>query len=267
VSREPVGPDGSPAPGSKPVRKRLFVGAAAACLTLLALASLLLWLTVFRRPEVLCRVVTYLMAAVGLLLPLLGLGLSVVVFVLAVGRPLVGLRRFARASLSALFPLAVLVARLFRLDRHQVENSFIQINNAFVEAEASPVKGSKLLLLLPHCLQRRECRHKITVDTRNCRRCGGCPIGGLLDLADRLDLRVCVASGGSQARSAVREGRPRAIVAVGCERELVSGIQDVGPLPVLGIVNLRPNGPCRDTEVDLSLVSQGVTQFLLERGT
>jgi hypothetical protein len=50
---------------------------------------------------------------------------------------------------------------------------------------------------------------------------------------------------------------------VACERDLSSGIQDSYPLPVFGIINRRPNGPCYDTQVDLEKVEQALTIFLL----
>ena len=60
------------------------------------------------------------------------------------------------------------------------------------------------------------------------------------------------APGGTQARAIIRDIRPRAIVAVACERDLVSGIHDVAPrIPIIGIPNTRPLGPCKDTVIDI----------------
>jgi hypothetical protein len=43
------------------------------------------------------------------------------------------------------------------------------------------------------------------------------------------------------------------VIGVACERDLLSGIRDVRhKLSVLGITNTRPNGPCRDTQIDLA---------------
>ena len=60
------------------------------------------------------------------------------------------------------------------------------------------------------------------------------------------------------------ETRPRAIVAVACERDLTGGIQESYPIPVIGVLNDRPHGPCRDTRVDLSKV-EGAISFFLQR--
>ncbi|WP_242864780.1 DUF116 domain-containing protein [Youngiibacter fragilis] len=48
------------------------------------------------------------------------------------------------------------------------------------------------------------------------------------------------------------------IIAVACERDLSSGIQDTYPLPVYGILNKRPKGPCLDTLVPLKQVEKAL---------
>ena len=59
------------------------------------------------------------------------------------------------------------------------------------------------------------------------------------------------------------ERRPRIIIAVACERDLSSGIQDSYPMPVFGITNRRPYGPCYDTDVDLERVEEALKIFLV----
>jgi hypothetical protein len=49
---------------------------------------------------------------------------------------------------------------------------------------------------------------------------------------------------------------------VACERDLTSGLQDVYPLPALGILNQRPHGPCVDTRVDIERVRQAVLDLI-----
>ena len=71
-----------------------------------------------------------------------------------------------------------------------------------------------------------------------------------------------VATGGTIARRIVVQTRPRMIIAVACERDLTSGIQDSYPLPVFGILNQRPCGPCLDTLVSLAAVEGAVRLFL-----
>jgi hypothetical protein len=57
-----------------------------------------------------------------------------------------------------------------------------------------------------------------------------------------------------------------AVVAVACEKELREGMRATFPKPVLGIINLRPNGPCRDTDVDVAQVEDAMRWFLRDEG-
>ena len=70
------------------------------------------------------------------------------------------------------------------------------------------------------------------------------------------------APGRSGRRTEKVKTRPRMIIAVACERDLTSGIQDSYPLPVFGILNQRPCGPCLDTLVSLAAVEGAVRLFL-----
>lgn len=86
------------------------------------------------------------------------------------------------------------------------------------------------------------CPRRLTHNVELCERCGRCPVGALLDLRDVLGIRLAIATGGTIARRIVVEIQPRCIVAVACERDLTSGIQDSYPVPVFGVLNERPCG-------------------------
>ena len=60
------------------------------------------------------------------------------------------------------------------------------------------------------------------------------------------------AAGGDEARSIIRGERPDAVIGIACERDLISGINDIaGDIPVLAVPNRRPEGPCQNTSVDM----------------
>jgi hypothetical protein len=80
-------------------------------------------------------------------------------------------------------------------------------------------------------------------------------------LANKNRLNLSIATGGSLARRIISDVRPDAVVAVACENDLSSGIADSYPLPVLGIPNKRPFGPCMNTSVDLQKVKEAITFF------
>ncbi|MBU4427315.1 MAG: DUF116 domain-containing protein, partial [Proteobacteria bacterium] len=84
----------------------------------------------------------------------------------------------------------------------------------------------------------------------------------LVALSEKYHVSMSVATGGTLARRIVVEKKPDIIIGVACERDLTSGIQDSYPIPVYGILNRRPFGPCYDTDVDLDLVERGLITFL-----
>lgn len=166
--------------------------------------------------------------------------------------------------INLLFPLIILWGKIFHIERREIERSFIALNNYILANRRIKVLAKDLLVISPHCLQLASCPHKITHDIKNCKRCNRCSVGPLIEMSERLGFHFRVATGGTLARKIAKELRPKMILAIACERDLTSGIQDVYPLPAAGVLNIRPNGPCYNTTVDLDLVEQTIKQFIKE---
>jgi len=164
-------------------------------------------------------------------------------------------------TIKFLFPIAATLSQILRVDRAKLRASFIKVNNALTKAQRGRIRGDRILILLPHCLQVDVCNRKLTTSVSNCARCGRCPVGSLVEMGERYGLNVEVVNGGTLARKKVASFHPDGIVAVACERDLTFGIQDVHPIPGYGVINDRPNGPCVNTCVDMSLVEQGIKFF------
>jgi hypothetical protein len=190
-------------------------------------------------------------------------GLVLLALTVLLGRDLFFSRKLRGVVIKLLLPLMSGVGKLVGVSKDRVRRSFIEINNQLVLAQHPRATPDKLLLLMPHCLQFHECQFRITGSTMNCKRCGKCPITGLADLSERYGVGLAVATGGTLARRIVVERRPQLIIAVACERDLSSGIQDSYPLPVFGVINRRPHGPCYDTLVDLEKVEEALKTFLV----
>jgi len=140
--------------------------------------------------------------------------------------------------------------------------ALIRLNNRLSRWRRIQVPGANLLLLAPHCLQQEDCPQNIVHDLENCRRCGKCAVADLLKLRDEFGLAACVVGGGRQAARRIRQGDVRAVVAIACEKELVYGIFSAFPKPVLAVVNATPEGPCRNTTVDMAQVRAAVTSLI-----
>lgn len=136
-------------------------------------------------------------------------------------------------------------------------------------ASIDPVRR---ILLLPHCLRRTEtCEARYDKEGLQCAGCNpDCAINQLREVALRLGYQgVCVAPGGRLAVNYISDHRPKAIVAIACEKELEEGVNNVRGLaasvykPLIVIVPLTHDG-CVDTEVDvgqaISVLSVGCSE-------
>ncbi|HEX5387154.1 MAG TPA: DUF116 domain-containing protein [Gemmatimonadales bacterium] len=129
--------------------------------------------------------------------------------------------------------------------RDWVENAAVKVYNALALTRSRKVGTGELLLLIPRCLS------KETLD-------------GVLGIAGKYGVPVFVATRGQLARRVIRERRPRAVVAVACERDMVSGLHDVaGKVPVLGLTMTLPWGPCKDAGLDLGRLEEWVRAYVV----
>jgi len=197
-------------------------------------------------------VFVFLMLSGGLLL----------VFTILRGKDILFSHKLRGIVAKVLFPFMILMGRLVGVPKERVQQSFIELNNHLVRSNNHRTLPGKLLILLPHCIQDFDCEIKITGNIKNCKRCGKCEIKDLVDISEQYQVKIAVATGGTLARRIIVENRPEAIVAVACELDLTSGIQDSYPIPVIGILNERPNGPCINTKVDIQKVRNAILDFL-----
>ncbi|MDA8164057.1 MAG: DUF116 domain-containing protein [Desulfobacteraceae bacterium] len=244
-------------------KKRLFIGLTLGTCGLLCLLLVLMWVVPYigltAIHPALPAVLGVLVATAILFVIWASLGL---VLNIAAGRSLPFFGRMRGVTVTLFLPLMTLLGRALGISKDRIRSSFIKVNNELVAAKHGRYAPHELLLLMPHCLQRSACPIRLTYDITNCKRCGKCPITGLLDLSEKYGIHLAIATGGTIARRIVVQKRPRLILAVACERDLASGIQDTYPLPVFGILNERPFGPCYNTKVPLDHLEEAVRRFL-----
>jgi hypothetical protein len=164
--------------------------------------------------------------------------------------------------LKVYMPLMLTAGKLLHISKIKIERAFLDINNQMVLAMRAGLNPERLLILMPHCIQFEDCKIKVTKEVSNCVSCGKCEIADLLSIQDEFGIKLFVSTGGTVARKKVVELRPHVVVAVACERDLISGVQDAFPLPVYGIVNKRPMGYCTETGVSMDDVKEAVGRLL-----
>jgi len=224
--------------------RRVFIGFA--CLSLLGLITIgaLFFYMIYPRLEgwhhYLARgVLGLLAAACGLVL----------FWFITISLPLVtGIRlpwrmEPVQKTLNLIVPLTIKLGAKFGISRDRMSNSFIKVSNALVRSARLNKDSGPLMILLPRCLT-AETRRKVQA------------------LAERYGSLVYTVPGGELARKLIRDHRPSRIIAVACERDLVSGIQDVAPvIPTYAVPNCRPEGPCKNTLVDLGRIEEALILF------
>ena len=244
-------------------KKRLFVGLLVfTCLILFVLIFLLWYVPMVGLKNIHPSFPLFYTSVLAVFAVLMLSGGLLLVFTIFRGKDIFLSQKLRGIVAKVLFPFMILMGRLVGVSRERVQQSFIELNNHLVLSNHHRTRPNKLLILLPHCIQDFDCQVKITGNIRNCKGCGKCEIKDLIELSDQYQVKIAVATGGTLARRIIVDNRPEAIVAVACELDLTSGIQDTYPIPVIGILNERPNGPCINTKVDIQKVKQAILDFL-----
>lgn len=247
---------------ARSAKKRLFIGLITGAAVSVCLLLVALWVIPYVGLSNIHPYAPVLLGVVFITLILMVAWGSLGLILAVKGIRLPFQRRLHGLSIKLFLPLMSLLARLIGISKERVRASFIKVNNEIVLSETGRYEPEKVLLLMPHCLQSSICKRRLTYNINNCKRCGECPIAGLLDLSDRYGVHLAIATGGTIARRIVVQVRPKLIIAVACERDLSSGIQDTYPIPVYGVLNERPHGPCLDTNVQLGMVESALKRFL-----
>jgi uncharacterized protein len=250
-------------PSATPPRKRLFVALmGVTCFLIIGVIYLFWWVPT----KGLANIHPELPRMAGLLFGVLSgialLGTLLLVMTTALGKDILFTRFMRGVVIKFLLPVIESIGAIFGISKDTIRQSFVAMNNSLVTSQRLKVKPDRILILLPHCLQLFDCEIKVTGDINKCIRCGRCDIKGLAELAQKYRIDISVATGGTLARKVIIEKKPKLVVAVACERDLTSGIKDCYPLPVIGVLNDRPFGPCLNTSVDVEKIEEALRTIL-----
>ncbi len=129
------------------------------------------------------------------------------------------------------------------ISKDRLGYSLLEIHNELTRMRIRKTSNGRLLVLSPRCLD-RESADQIRA------------------LSSEYDCDFYMAPTGAQARQKVVQAKPAAIIGIACERDLISGIRDVGYyFPVLGITNKRPIGPCKGAFIDMAELREAIDVF------
>ena len=246
-------------------KKRIYIGLLAASLLLILFIVAVIYYLIVNRDIIISQVLLISITVMAVILFLiLTFGIIAIVIIIVREQAIPSLETIGQTANELLFPLALFTGRLVGISKDRILQSYIAVNNYLVHSKYLRLQGEQIMILLPHCLQDSECPHKITMDVNNCKGCGKCDIASLKEMAEKYNAVIKVATGGTLARKFVLDSRPRGVVAVACERDLSLGIHELGGLPVIGVLNCRPNGPCFNTTVNLDEVETALQSIIKE---
>lgn len=244
-------------------KKRLYLSLLLGSLLLVALLLGGVWV-LFRQDTLLSRVLLFTIVGIlAMMFIIMGIGILAIVIMIIRSKTIPSLENITKLANEILFPLTIVVGRCIGIKQERIQRSYIAVNNNLVKSKKLNLKDKQIMILLPHCLQDADCPHKITMDIDNCQHCGNCCISELITLGKKYNALVKVATGGTLARKFIKDYRPAGVIAVACERDLSQGIQDIGALPVYGVLNCRPNGPCYNTSVDMEKVEKALQMICI----
>ncbi len=169
---------------------------------------------------------------------------------------------FGKLAFKVFIPVLLAISSFTNYYKNEIRRVYIQANNAYILSRNLRFSAEKILIILPHCLQNSHCGFRLVNGLEGCRQCSACNIGDIKELLKQYGIRVQIATGGTAARKIIHDMKPEFVIAVACERDLSSGLMDVSELPIYGILNQRPKGPCKDTLVDVNNLREAIRRFV-----
>lgn len=225
--------------------KRLFFGFAAISIVIMAVGALFVWFLIEPRIEQLNGTVANILQYIiyGLIGVVFLVFLQTVFSIITHRNLMIRIKNYY-FSITFLTPFILGLGKKFGISYDKMGNSFIKVSNSLILSTRWKISRSKILILLPRCLRR--------------------PIQKqIISLANNYKCLIYTVPGGTLARKIIAEQKPAAVIGIACERDLISGMCDVQKIPVIGIPNQRPEGPCKNTTVDYEKIEEAI-KFLVE---
>ncbi len=144
------------------------------------------------------------------------------------------------------------------IDEETYDRVYVHLKNNSLEEKVSQVGFENRIVLLPHCLMSPNgCEAENGKYGYKCKKCGGCVIEEIVEIAEDLGYKdIFIVPGSSMAKNILKKMDPDAVISVACFSELVEGFEasHVYSIPIQGIP-LSKEG-CMNTEVDIEEVKE-----------
>ncbi|MCE5296780.1 MAG: DUF116 domain-containing protein [Euryarchaeota archaeon] len=142
------------------------------------------------------------------------------------------------------------VAKVFGLNDSELTLFFINLHNSMSRSDFSKIAPEDRAIFLPHCLRSAKCPAALTIEGLACEHCGRCDLDHSIKELEGMGYKVFIVPGSTFIGRMVKKYLPRAIIGVGCLREIKDGLDfaDKIGVVVMGVVN-KTDG-CIETLAD-----------------
>ncbi len=149
------------------------------------------------------------------------------------------------------------------LTENDINRLFQEINDTFRQ-QVLALDRHEICLFLPHCLRSRNCPAASDDEGVQCEKCGQCLISTFVSTAEESGIRVFCVPGGSLLEKLVDKYRPKAIIGVACQKEIMLGLQLLRDKDFFFQVFLLEKDGCFETDINpeplLSLLTTPITK-------
>lgn len=159
---------------------------------------------------------------------------------------------FTLFMLYLLYSPAKWMCRVFSIREDLVDEILIELRNAVMLEDFKHSK--RRAIVLPQCMRHPKCKARCDpIIGYECKKCGLCDIGRIVEAGEKYDFKVFVVPGDSFVRKIMQSYKPGACLGVACYTELTESMQAVSKMvPVQGVCLLKDG--CYDTKVDVDEV-------------
>lgn len=155
--------------------------------------------------------------------------------------------KLIRTGFSHMEGAIVRICSIFGLREDDLTVFFIQLHNRMSEGEFAKIDIKDRAIFLPHCLRSSKCPAALTLEGLVCQHCGNCELDSSIKELEEMGYRVFIVPGSTFIGRMVKKYMPKAIIGVGCLREIKDGLEfaDSIGVAVMGVIN-RTDG-CVET--------------------
>ncbi|MDD1771969.1 MAG: DUF116 domain-containing protein [Methanomassiliicoccales archaeon] len=159
--------------------------------------------------------------------------------------------RLMRAGFKFMDGVVRSVCKFAGVEDNKLTVFFIRLHNSMSESDFANTDFKDRAIFLPHCLRSSQCPANLTPEGLFCKHCGKCELDHTIDELEGMGYKVFIVPGSTFINRMVKKYLPRAIIGVGCIREVKDGLEfaDKIGVIVMGVIN-KTDG-CVETLADL----------------